>query len=71
MAGRPATKRPAMPPAPVAEAWMMTFSCGPNVPPRIGTLGAHLESDLTIPYPKMAPNMVALNVNPVLRPVAC
>ncbi len=26
IAGRPATKRPAIPPAPIAAAWMMTFS---------------------------------------------
>ena len=49
IAGRPATKMPAIPPAPVAAAWTMTFSWGPKDPPRIGTPGVHLENDLMIP----------------------
>ena len=68
MAGRAATKRPAIPPAPVAAAWIMVFSCGPKEPPRIGVLPVVRERNLTIPYPKMAPNMLALKVKPVFRP---
>lgn len=68
MAGRAATKRPAIPPAPVAAAWTMVFSCGPKEPPRIGKSPAVRERNLMIPYPKMAPNMLALKVKPVFRP---
>lgn len=68
MAGRAATKRPAIPPAPVAAAWTMVFSCGPKEPPRIGMLPVVRERNLIKPYPKMAPNMLALKVKPVLRP---
>lgn len=42
IAGRPATKRPAMPPAPVAEAWIIEFSWGPKRVPIPGTPGRTL-----------------------------
>jgi len=68
MAGIPATKIPAIPPEPVAAAWMMEFSWGPKEPPRMGQLWQLLDKILTIPYPKMEPKILAGKVNPVLRP---
>lgn len=69
MAGSAATNNPVMPPAPVAAACMILFSCGPNCSrPRKGTPGAIFCRILMAPNPNTAPIIDAPKVKPVLRP---